>query len=238
MRKLRKTFALLCITPLILTGCGDYTFDDFDNTRPQGTPNTGSLRLVTQNFAFSPATAPAKADVLFVVDNSGSMAVEQEELANRFSDFITSINNLDWQVCVTTTEVGDPARRNDGRLLPFPNNQLVITKSTPDANAEFIGLINNIPGGSGDERGVYAAIRAFERNEGCFRDGAALSVVLISDEDERSAGGDPAFMDSGQFRLLEAYDQPATMLQKVNEIFGANKIFAFHSLIIKPGDET
>ena len=46
-----------------------------------------------------------KADILFVVDNSGSMYEDQVELATRFPKFLEAINNLDYNIAITTTDV-------------------------------------------------------------------------------------------------------------------------------------
>lgn len=52
-----------------------------------------------------------KIDFLFVVDNSGSMADEQEALANSFNGFITSIQNTvmakDYHIMVIDTDAGN-----------------------------------------------------------------------------------------------------------------------------------
>jgi len=53
-----------------------------------------------------------RTDILFVVDNSGSMAVEQGLLASAFSDFITELSTSpvqnDFQIGITTTAVDVP----------------------------------------------------------------------------------------------------------------------------------
>ena len=59
-----------------------------------------------------PALAPTPADILFVVDNSGSMADEQENLAQNFQAFIDGLNagTGDYQLAVVSTDQG---RGND-----------------------------------------------------------------------------------------------------------------------------
>lgn len=62
-----------------------------------------------------PALAPTPADILFVVDNSGSMADEQENLARSFGAFVDNLSqtNGDYQLAVVTTDQG--AQRNQCR---------------------------------------------------------------------------------------------------------------------------
>ncbi len=62
---------------------------------------------------FNPAalgTAP-KVDMLFVVDNSGSMSDEQAMLADSFQTFIDQfmLRNVDFHIGIITTDVTDPS---------------------------------------------------------------------------------------------------------------------------------
>jgi len=56
--------------------------------------------------------ATVQTDILFVVDDSGSMAAEQTRLANAFSDFIAQLSaspvQNDFQIGITTTAVDRP----------------------------------------------------------------------------------------------------------------------------------
>lgn len=66
-------------------------------------------------------------DILIVNDNSGSMSFEQAKMANAFSGFLSSINNLDYRIAMTTTDVADTRQRigtlsNAGYNPPGPYN--------------------------------------------------------------------------------------------------------------------
>jgi hypothetical protein len=86
-------------------GCQDYNFNPVGHC---------VLQPGTQKFTLSNVSS---ADVLFVVDDSGSMAGEQDRLADAFTDFVenlTSTNRgraqggllpLDFHVAVTTTSI-------------------------------------------------------------------------------------------------------------------------------------
>jgi hypothetical protein len=90
------------------------------------------------------------ADVLFVVDNSGSMSFEHSQIANRFMNFINSLfsQNIDYRIGLVTTDVsatpgaGSPRSANgfgafqDGKLLRLRSStgdsgKWVIDKSFP-----------------------------------------------------------------------------------------------------------
>ncbi len=75
-------------------------------------------------------SAPGKnVDILFVVDNSGSMSFEQNEIANRFNGFLAQLDGkeMNYHIAMTTTDISsssNPSRSinkngvlQDGKLL-------------------------------------------------------------------------------------------------------------------------
>ena len=182
-----------------------------------------------------------KVDVLVVVDNSGSMSVEQSSMASRFGSFINKLNGLDWQVGIVTTDVQSDSINKDGRLINFNRvSRNVITSSDPMATAQtaFSETVQRPQGeGSGNEQGVKATYRALERaqnggsNVGLIRDGAALSVILVSDADEtvngnQTAGQESTFSDKNRAENLMAY---------INSQY-PGKTFKFNSIIVRDND--
>lgn len=88
--------------------------------------------------------------------------------------------------------------------------------------------------GSGDERGIYAALSAVKKNQnGWIRSDSNLAVIILSDEDERSSGG----QDYGS-SLEAGHDFPADLINTVSTQFGTQKKLTVHSIIIKPGDQS
>jgi len=128
------------------------------------------------------------ADVLFVVDDSASMAEEQVLLGANFSAFVDVLAGsfADWQVGVVTTDVSTPEA---GQLRGG-----ILTPSTPDVAAAFSSAVAVGTSGSRDEQGLWAAAIAVEptRNPGFVRPDARLNVVFVSDEDDHS----PATVES------------------------------------------
>ncbi len=127
-------------------------------------------------------------DVLLVVDNSGSMAEEQDELADHFDLFIEWLSEArtDYHVGVTTTDL-----ENDrGRLRGVP---AWITPETPHAELAFASAVQVGTGGDSREQGLGSALEAFSAsnlagpNAGFLREGAALALIFVSDEDDSSA---------------------------------------------------
>lgn len=171
-----------------------------------------------------------KVDILFVIDNSGSMEYEQKSMASRVRNFLDVVKGLDWQIAVTTT---DPSNKTygDGRLVTMKGltNTFILNSSMSDATARDVlsNTLQRTETGSGSEQGIYAAYRAVERsvegtNSNFIRSDAQLAVVLISDEDESANG---------------VKNDPANFVKYIQTQFNGQKAMSYHSVITRPGDE-
>lgn len=131
-------------------------------------------------------------DVLWVVDTSGSMAARQTELAKQIPIFIDGLNKtgLDYQIGVTTMDMSDTGAR--GRLIARSGTPLVLTKSTPNLVSVLADRIRAGQAGSATERGREAMMAALalagpgRLNEGFLRDQSLLSVIFLTDEEDKS----------------------------------------------------
>ncbi|MCK6551324.1 VWA domain-containing protein [Myxococcota bacterium] len=93
----RPLVASALVFALAAPGCNSYLFE-------QKCPEQ-----IKESQIVVPAAKPTPADILFVVDNSGSMADEQENLARNFEAFITQIAGAgDYQIMVVTTDTQSP----------------------------------------------------------------------------------------------------------------------------------
>lgn len=141
---------------------------------------------VTETFVA--ASAP-DVDVLFVIDNSGSMADDQEILAANFERFIAAAQvhgGVTPRVGVTTTDV----LGGTGGPLVGP----VIQGTGAAAAMRFREQALVGTEGNGVELGLEAMRRALDdfaatRNAGFLRGEAALGVIIVSDEEDN--GGLP-----------------------------------------------
>ncbi len=165
----RRTHLLqMMVLPLFVgssAGCSDQGFDS-----------------LTLEDTFVQPDIDITTDVLFVVDNSASMAEEQDRLATNFTPFVDALSSsyANWQVGVVTTDVD----AEDAGVLRGG----VFSATTPDLAAGFRAAVVAGTAGSRDEQGLKAAVMATngDRNPGFLRDGAGLNVVIISDEDDHS----------------------------------------------------
>ncbi len=155
---------------------------------------------------------PADVDILWVVDNSPSMAQEQVEVGHRFAEFIGHLEdtNIDFHIGVITTDVDDD---NDlaGHLLGDPR---VIDSSIEDFEMVFNDRVQVGVDGSDMERGLEAAYMALtepmisDANAGFLRRDAVLSIIFVSDENDCSdRGGFPE-----EATGMACYDQPEKLV--------------------------
>jgi hypothetical protein len=154
---------------------------------------------------------PEPVDVLWVVDTSGSMADEQQALAEHFPQFAAFFeeSGLSFHMGVTSTDVleDDTEGSLDGRLMGHPG---VLTDATEDlANAFAERALMGITPMHSDEKGLHAAYVAAgalaepgQPNAGLVRDEANLAIVIISDEPDYSTIGEA---DSASFIGAEAF---------------------------------
>jgi hypothetical protein len=149
----------------------------FQESGPEGQGSIG-------NGAPPPATEECqKMDVLFVVDDSGSMKEEQGNLANNFPKFVQKIDSfrtksgaaLDWRAAVTTTgrnltysvappfpgfpavpmnEKGDDGAFRSGGSCGMTKKW--VEKSDPNAATQFACIAKAGTGGSSIEMPLYA----------------------------------------------------------------------------------
>lgn len=146
----------------------------------------------------------SRVDILWVIDNSGSMGFKQTQLRDNFEAFVAKLvehdETLDWRIGVVTTDVSDPLQ--SGRLRNRVQNPLVrpwISRDTChpdgcDAVAAFRDIASVGVHGSDDEKGLYAAMLALSppltgaggHNEGFLRPDASLFVLIVSDEEDSS----------------------------------------------------
>ncbi len=127
-------------------------------------------------------------DVLFVIDDSGSMEDDQKNLALNFISFIEvfQTNQIDFRLAAITTDMDDGMRR--GKFLVPP-----LTNTTADLNGEFTKMATPGTGGSSDEQALAAVAAALSEpllstdNANFVRAEADLAVVFVGDEDDHSS---------------------------------------------------
>lgn len=160
-----------------------------------------SLLSTTENYQQATTYVPRKLDVLFVVDNSGSMSSSQASLAANFPSFINFFKSkgYDFKIAVTTTDAfyGDQFILNGCSLCTAEQTRFrsgtnpktyTIDKDTLSLESVFASNVNVGITGSGDER-AFSSFKASlnsSLNTGFHRSDAYFAVVIVSDEDDFS----------------------------------------------------
>lgn len=186
--RLLAVSGLLSSLVLAMTACGNKA-------------TSFSLLADENNFQQNSAETNGKIDILFVIDNSGSMASSQQAVADNFQRFIGKFNEkgFDYRIAITTSDAymdlygGDPtvSRFRDGTDLTGHTGVHVVDPTTPDLEVTFLKNMLQGIAGSGDER-VFQSIKQTllnPANAGFPRPTAFLSVIIVSDEDDFSYDG-------------------------------------------------
>ncbi len=135
-------------------------------------------------------TYGTKVDVLWVVDNSESMGLYQQHVADQFSAFIDVLNSkgMDFNLAVTTMDNGRGGERGN-----FVGSPRVLSNGTPNLKSLFENTIQVGENGSDLERGIGAMMNALSTeklttvNTGFLRKDALLAIIFISNEDDHSS---------------------------------------------------
>ncbi len=124
--------------------------------------------------------AASQIDVLWVVDNSGSMAPRQENLGRNFHAFIKEFarNAVDFRIAVTTTDIFKEA----GRFVGAPQ---IISPQTPNLLEAFSANIKVGISGSPYEAGLEAAKMAIDRQSAANSDLIAPCTAACGASDSR-----------------------------------------------------
>ncbi len=166
--------ALTAASAIVLAGCGPKAANFSILPASQGT--------------FQGSTANNKVDILWVIDNSGSMLTKQTNLANGFDSFASVFvsKGFDFHMAIVTSDTRSVGGQN-GEFQGIPT---VITNTTPAFANVFKS--NVIVGNTGDSaaKELDAILLSLSSpylagvNTGFLRSDAHLAVIELSDADD------------------------------------------------------
>ncbi|MCB0370346.1 MAG: hypothetical protein KDD45_13205 [Bdellovibrionales bacterium] len=216
-----------------------------------GSGTTTQTRDVTTTYTVNSSTEN-KVDIVLVIDNSSSMEADNQKLADRLTTFVSQLesSSIDWQMCLTvTTYIPNSGTNYWGMSINWSDysgaQKWLLKKGTSNLSTIFKNtILNNIATGSmntNDERAIKAAYWhvGYKNYNNCYRTGAALAYIIISDEDERSIGGDATYQYyADEYKTLDQDDQPSALVDKVKSMLGSDVRFRANSIIVKSDDAT
>ncbi|MCB0348352.1 MAG: VWA domain-containing protein [Bdellovibrionales bacterium] len=180
---LRKLYVLV-ISTVFMISCSD------DEASFSLLPDSDTFQQTTGNFN-------NKLDILFVIDDSGSMAPYQTNLSNNFSAFISDFitKGYDFRIAVITSSAweagfyGNATSQNRAKFRSASGNA-ILDPSTPDIETAFSQNISAGTTGNGDERpfqSIQVALEhSFNSGYGFPRSDAYMAVIVVTDEDDYS----------------------------------------------------
>ncbi|MCK5884082.1 MAG: VWA domain-containing protein [Bacteriovoracaceae bacterium] len=155
-----------------------------------------SVNQVTENFT-QKSTTKGKVDILWMVDNSGSMGDEQAELAYNFDLFINDFlkEEVSFKMGITTTDL----RSNYSGVSRCSFDKLTDQAAKSNESqfiADFKECIKVGTNGYYKEAGLQTSTDFLKRYGASFlRDDAYLIVVMISDEREQSSSSVSSYIE-------------------------------------------
>jgi hypothetical protein len=159
---------------------------------------TGVVYESVEEIFHQTARETKKLDILWVVDDSGSMSDEQTALGTNFSAFIDAfiMKDVDFKMAITTTDTSSINKK--GKMVYGSDTKLTSAKAAENVTqfkADFKSLVKVGISGDGYEKGLEAAEGFLPRYPGFLRSDAYLAVVVISDEPDQSSKTVEAYTD-------------------------------------------
>jgi hypothetical protein len=168
----------------------------WEGTQSTSLSGTG-IHGSTETDSFVAEAGVSSADIIFAVDQSGSMDQRNKFLGSAFPDFITALEAIttDWHVGVVTNDTGC-----------FDNSGILDSTVYDYANLFYTAVLNGgCSGGSPDclteallqlSDQALAETTTYGCNTGFLRPGGALHIIVISDEKDQSASTAATYLAS------------------------------------------
>ncbi len=211
---------------------------------PPMPPRPPISKTVTESYMV-PVEKP-QADILILLDTSGSMSNNLEKLAKKFKNLIQKWDVIDWQIGVTNVAVNPwDTWAMMGYLMSLQGkgneSSHVLRKTDHQAQKIFDWTVGREPGESCASSPPWCMVanpeplktilkvmekRNHEFNKDFFREGSYFVPIILSDSDENEKGGVGATQPSA---VIEAYK--ATFGKTMKSMIG-------FSIVVPPGDTT
>lgn len=170
--------------------------------------------------------AAQEVDILWVIDNSGSMAEEQAAVRANSAQFMqafTSASRLRWRMGLLSTDISQP---------PFLGFNPIVDWQTVDAVGQFNAAVSRLgTGGSGTEMLYDPVLKALKGMPTFLRKGAFFVLIVVTDEPEQSLTTTPQFIGeirnmmggSDKFATFAVMDPNMSSNQTYNDIVRITK---------------
>ncbi len=211
-----------------LSSQGDPSGDDPGNPKdgedapPGYDPAVPGTINKVKTYEFNPVNR--KVDIVLMFDTSGSMETDGKKLASKLSGFATKLAsmNFDWQMCYVNAE---PSVQTKSWVLPNGAADGILRPgyTATQLQSIFTATINKLYErvGDGNEQGVGSLNKHIEGNSThhCYRPGATIAAIIISDEDEMSGRYNQGYYAASYPNVsLYAESEPGNYLAKLKSM--------------------
>lgn len=237
-KTLRKLF-IICVLTSGFFGCGG---------------ETPSISVQPSEEVFEQTGEPivAKMNILWVIDNSGSMNNFQESVRQNILTFMENFTakNYDFQMAVAATDawrdlnIPDAGTggqvsfdsSNYSRLKADSLGNRFVTGDTPDVVQRFDEMADVGTRGTGDERAFQSieAVILNPENSNFFRPDAHFAIIIVSDEEDISRLNNTNCNGANQF-----YSEQDPLAGYVSDVCepGLERVSYYHDLLQTNSDE-
>lgn len=173
---------------VLLAGCGRhsdflYYLNPPDPEVVQGSYKVKDIKQISDN---------SDIDILWVIDNSGSMQTYQNSVmfnASNFMNAFTKSSVLHWKMGLISTDIS-----NDPYVGFYPGDEL--DYRSPAAVDRFVAAVGRLGiGGDSTEKTFDPIIQKIFLNPGFLRKDAMWAIILVSDAPEQSQVSTAQFID-------------------------------------------
>lgn len=135
-------------------------------------------------------------DILFMIDDSGSMSPAQQAMRDNLYHFIELFNNKGFDFRVAVGKTSEYGKSNPNFFAASHGKRILGSVEAQQQSYDLIDLFEETViavgiGGSGTEKGIESVQKILESQASAQnfpRPGAHLAVIYIGDEDDQSGG--------------------------------------------------
>lgn len=175
----RTVLSALAMAFAVFSGCGGN--DQFLQEPPPSPPGPQRYQKIYKMDVDSSLTYATDVNILWVIDNSGSMSNYQARVianSDQFMQSFTSSSKLHWKMgLISTTDYEQPYMGFDS----------VVDYQTVDAIGKFNTAVGRLgTNGSSTEKSFIPVTNVLNQYHDWIRPGAYLVLIMVSDEVEQS----------------------------------------------------
>lgn len=190
-----RTWAVAALAIGLISGVSCSSSDRSSQDYAPPAPSRAVAQLAATQSSAEAFSFNNQVDILFVIDTKEGMSTIQQNLAVQMPEFVTSLNNagVDYQIAVTTMDMS--ANGEKGKLLGSPSIGSAQTANLANMlqSRLYIGDYDWKPTTRAFEA-VKSALSGINTtsgpNSGFLRPNALLTMIFLSNRDDRSAPDD------------------------------------------------